>query len=208
MGKNIKGMDPFLLERACAGLLWDGTEPFPWYPSRAAEAWSWGTCGIFHELNFFYFCYSQPVITLTAAQPTTELTTKRVAESASTLYMAFIKQKLILNSPSAFSIKPLCFCVRLWVCTCKGPYFWMCSIRWISISRQLTACLSPTLQLRADLQQHNYLYPAIPLLSPPFIPTSLHLNCPSPPLSFWILPPSTSPSLFALSPSTAFVIDR
>ena len=64
----------------------------------------------------------------------------------------------------------------------------------ISISWQLTACLSSTPQPRTDLQQHNYYYPAIPILSyiHPYISiASLTLYL------FSTVPPSTSPSLFA-----------
>ncbi len=54
----------------------------------AAEAGPQGSCGVF--MNRFFFSYSQPVITFTTAQP--ELTTKRAAQTANTLYMEFIKQ--------------------------------------------------------------------------------------------------------------------
>lgn len=81
----------------------------------------------------------------------------------------------------------------------------------ISISWQLTACLSSTPQPRTDLQRHNYIYPAVPLLSPPFIPSSLHLYVSIASLTLCLSEPYLPlllPRFFALPPSTAFVIDR
>lgn len=77
------------------------------------------------------------------------------------------------------------------VSVCEGPYLLVVQHHMnISISGRLTACLSSTPQPRTDLQRHNYLYPAIPLLSPPYI---------SPPLLL---------HHFFLPSSPAFVIDR
>lgn len=142
-------------------------------------------------MNWFF--YSQPVITFTTARP--KLTTKRAAQTANTLYMEFIKQWLTLNSLAAFSIKLL----WQWLCLCtfmcmhvQGAIFFVVQ-HWmnISISWQLTACLSSTPQPSADLQQHNYHYPAIPLLSPPF---SLTFPLPLSPCAF--LNPTSLPFSF------------
>lgn len=119
--------------------------------------------------------FFKPVIIFTTAQ--TKLTTKRAVLTANTLYMEFVKQWLILNSAVAFSVEllwkwPFC-CTFMCMCMQEAIFFVLQHWMNIAISWQLTACLSSTPQSRTDLQQHNYYYPAILLLPPPFILTIL-----------------------------------
>lgn len=68
----------------------DLTIAVPVVPVLGSGGQAMGELWRFSRGDFFLIFYSQSVITFTTAQ--LELTTKRAAQSANTLYMEFIKQ--------------------------------------------------------------------------------------------------------------------
>lgn len=156
------------------------------------------SCGDF--INRFFF-YSQPAITFTTAHP--GLTTKRVAPTANTLYMEFIKQWLSLNSLAAFSIKlhgSDCVCAHLCACTCKKLFLcvFVCSTGWIY------PFLGTWQPVCHPLHNQELTFRSITTTIPQYLssplPSSLHFHCLSHPISSSPLPRSASPSLFCSGP--------